>query len=248
MSTRTPARTLRKPWRMITRLSQNRIELRGTKNWIFGLSHFALRRDYYSREAQQAEMKQDTRESSLPLMKIQRTKALENDDQAFEKNFEQYWASIYRLLARMLGDPDEAEDAALETFYRLYRHHPNPDSEFNIGGWLVRVATNLGLHSLRSWKRRGGYELTAGKMNIDEATEDRPAEIHEAEEERQAVRIVLARMNPRQSQLLVMRYSGMTYKDIASALNLSSASIGPLLLRAEREFEKQYRTLVQEEP
>ena len=195
-------------------------------------------------------MKLNPRESSLSLMKIQKAKpnTLETHDQAFEKCFEQYWALIYRLLARMLGDPDEAEDVALETFYRLYQHHPDPVPEFNIGGWLVRVATNLGLHSIRSFKRRQGYELITGKMNLEEAAEDRPAELHEAEEERRTARMALARMNPRQSQLLVMRYSGMTYKDMASALNLSPTSIGPLLLRAEREFEKQYRTLVQEEP
>ena len=195
-------------------------------------------------------MKLNPRESSLSLMKIQKAKpnALETHDQAFEKCFEQYWALIYRLLARMLGDPDEAEDVALETFYRLYQHHPDPEPEFNIGGWLVRVATNLGLHSIRSFKRRQGYELITGKMYLEEAAEDRPAELHEAEEERRTARRALARMNPRQSQLLVMRYSGMTYKDIASALKLSPTSIGPLLLRAEREFEKQFRTLVQEEP
>jgi DNA-binding CsgD family transcriptional regulator len=55
-------------------------------------------------------------------------------------------------------------------------------------------------------------------------------------------------MNPRRAELLVMRYSGMTYKEIAGSLNLSPTSIGPLLLRAEREFEKIYRSLVQEEP
>jgi DNA-binding Lrp family transcriptional regulator len=44
-----------------------------------------------------------------------------------------------------------------------------------------------------------------------------------------------------------MRYSGMPYKEIAATLNLSPASIGPLLLRAERDFEKRYRALVEEE-
>jgi RNA polymerase sigma-70 factor (ECF subfamily) len=43
--------------------------------------------------------------------------------------------------------------------------------------------------------------------------------------------------------LLVMRYSGLSYKEIARALKLAPTSIGPLLLRAEREFEKQYRAL-----
>ena len=43
-----------------------------------------------------------------------------------------------------------------------------------------------------------------------------------------------------------MRYSGMAYKEIAAALNLSPTSIGPLLARAERDFEKRYRALVEE--
>ena len=54
-------------------------------------------------------------------------------------------------------------------------------------------------------------------------------------------------MNPHRAELLVLRYSGMAYKDIAKALGLSPTSIGPLLLRAEGEFEKVYRVLDQEE-
>ena len=194
------------------------------------------------------------REGNLPLMKIRKGDArvldTANDDsghQAFEESFEQYWASIYGLLRRMLGDPAEAEDLALETFYRLFQQHPKPGQEFNSGGWLYRVATNLGLHSIRAFKRREQYEMTAGKGIIEEAPEDRPAEILAHEEQRRMARKVLAEMNSRQSQLLVMRYSGLTYKDIAAALNLSPASIGPLLVRAETEFEKRYRALAQEE-
>ena len=52
-------------------------------------------------------------------------------------------------------------------------------------------------------------------------------------------------MNERQSQLLMMRYSGLSYKEIAGILGLSPTSIGPLLVRAEREFEECYRALAQ---
>ena len=51
----------------------------------------------------------------------------------------------------------------------------------------------------------------------------------------------------RELEFLVMRYAGSSYKEIAATLKLAPASIGPLLLRAEREFEKQYRALTQEE-
>lgn len=166
----------------------------------------------------------------------------------FEALFLEHWAHVYRLLCRLVGDPAEAEDLALETFVRLYQRDPTQQREFNPGGWLHRVATNLGLHSIRSWKRRERYEMTAGKYALEESSEDRPAEILAEEEERRLVRLVLAQMNEPQSELLVMRYSGFSYKEIASALKLAPASIGPLLLRAEREFEKGYRALAKEEP
>lgn len=164
----------------------------------------------------------------------------------FEALFMEHWARVYRLLRRLVGDPAEAEDLALETFLRLYRH-PQREDGFNAGGWLYRVATNLGLHSIRGWKRRERYELTAGRYALEESEEQSPAEILARQEERQRVRLALTRMDERRSQLLILRHSGLSYKEIAEALGLAPASIGPLLVRAEREFEKQYRALAQEE-
>jgi RNA polymerase sigma factor (sigma-70 family) len=165
----------------------------------------------------------------------------------FETLFQEHWARVYRLLKRLVGDPAEAEDLALETFLRLYQQRPAQEDGFNPGGWLYRVATNVGLHSIRSWKRREHYEMTAGRYALENFQDEAPAEILAQEEERQQVRRVLARMNRKQSQLLVLRHSGLSYKEIASTLHLAPASIGPLLVRAEREFEKQYRALAQEE-
>jgi len=192
-------------------------------------------------------------ESDLPLMKLRKsgTKTLEsaedNSSASFEQQFNQHWGLIYRLLFRMIGDPAEAEDLALETFYRLYQRKPDAGREFNVAGWLYRVATNLGLQSIRAFKRREQYELKAGKNALEAAPENRPAEIAAHKEEHLLAKMALAQMNPRQSELLVMRYSGMAYQEIASAMNLSPTSVGPLLVRAEREFEKRYRALSQEE-
>jgi RNA polymerase sigma-70 factor (ECF subfamily) len=171
------------------------------------------------------------------------TTPTESISSAFEALFQEHWAHVYRLLNRLVGDPAEAEDLALETFVRLYQRFPLRENEANPAGWLHRVATNLGLHSIRGWKRRERYEMAAGKYALEETPDGSPAEIMAQEEERHLVRLVLAQMNERQSQLLIMRYSGFSYKEIANALKLAPTSIGPLLLRAEREFEKHYRAL-----
>ena len=182
-------------------------------------------------------------ESIARPMKLSQSKS----DQAFENIFHEYWNSIHRLLARMVIDPAEAEDLTLETFFRLYKDRRAGQEDFNIRGWLYKVATNLALQSIRSFKRREQYEQNAGTDALIESQEDQPQRLFAEKEDRRFVRMALGQMNPRQAELLILRYSGMAYKDIAAALNLSSTSIGPLLLRAEREFEKCYRTLTQEE-
>jgi len=188
-------------------------------------------------------------ESVLRKMKFRKRDNKSNDasTSSFESLFHEHWAPIYRLFLRMVVDPAEAEDLALETFFRLYQHHPNPEEEFNTGGWLHKVATNLALHSIRSFKRRVHYEVTAGKDALEQAPENQPSEIFAEKEDQRIARLTLAQMNPRQAEILVMRYSGMAYKEIAATLQLSPTSIGPLLLRAEGDFEKRYRTLVEEE-
>lgn len=186
---------------------------------------------------------------SMKKLKTNITEAARSgsDSMGFEALFLEHWPSVYRILRRLVGDPAEAEDLALEAFLRLYHQNQGQPELLKAGGWLYRVATRLGLNAIRGWKRREQYELKAGRDALEESDQLSPAEILAMQEERRQVRGVLARMNERQSQLLVLRYSGLSYKEIAEALDLAPASIGPLLVRAEREFEKQYRTLAQEE-
>ena len=154
--------------------------------------------------------------SMITLMKNRKTDVAEtiqakSHSPEFEALFMEHWAHVYRALYRLVGDPAEAEDLALETFFRLYQHFPPPESDLNLGGWLHRVATNLGLHSIRSFKRREHYELDTGKGVLEEVPETSPAKLLEQEEEHRLVRLVLAGMNERQAQLLVLRYSGLAY-------------------------------------
>ena len=48
-------------------------------------------------------------------------------------------------------------------------------------------------------------------------------------------------MKPAQAQLLVLRNSGFSYKELAEVLDVKPSSIGTLLSRAEAEFEKAYQ-------
>ena len=158
----------------------------------------------------------------------------------FDAVFLEHWQPICRVLVRLVGDPAEAEDLALETFWQLNRRPPSNDHAQNVGGWLYRVATNLGLNALRARRRRTRHEARAAQRESEKSMVDAIDRVT-AEEEQRRVREVLATMETRQAQLLLLRHSGMAYAEVATALGVSVHSIGTLLARAEREFEKRYR-------
>jgi DNA-directed RNA polymerase specialized sigma24 family protein len=63
------------------------------------------------------------------------------------------------------------------------------------------------------------------------------------EEKCRRVRAVLASIKPAQAQLLILRASGLSYKELAEALDVKSSGIGTLLNRAEEEFRNRYLAL-----
>jgi RNA polymerase sigma-70 factor (ECF subfamily) len=159
----------------------------------------------------------------------------------FETIFLEQWSQIYSVIFRLVGDQAEAEDLALETFWKLYRDPPSMAE--NLNGWLYRVAVNQGLNALRSRKRRTYYEGQSGLQTLDEYPSLQPEFEIERAEQRQEVRNVLAKMKPRSAKLLVLRQSGLSYKELAAVVKVKPTSVGSLLARAEGEFEKIYHQL-----
>jgi RNA polymerase sigma factor (sigma-70 family) len=159
----------------------------------------------------------------------------------YESTFTSEYPRIFGLLLRLVGDRAEADDLALETFWKLWQQPP-PNQE-NLPGWLSAVAVRLGYNSLRAAQRRSRHETEAGRQELDEPALPDPAEAAERGDERRQVRAALGRLSQRDAQLLVMRHGGASYKEIAAALGLSPGSVGTLLSRAEASFEKEYQRI-----
>jgi len=164
--------------------------------------------------------------------------------QDFETIFSEQWSQVYGVIFRLVGDKAEAEDLALETFWQLHRNPPSKRE--NLNGWLYRVAVNLGLNALRARKRRTRYEEEAGSLTLDTNRGAEPEIEVERAERRREVQAVLVRMKPRSAKLLVLRHSGLSYKELAAAIKVKPSSVGKFLARAEDEFERIYRQLLGE--
>ena len=61
-----------------------------------------------------------------------------------------------------------------------------------------------------------------------------------AAEEQEHVRTVLGALDARQSELLLLRASGLSYTEVAAAMELNPASVGTLIARAQQAFRKEF--------
>ncbi len=71
-------------------------------------------------------------------------------------------------------------------------------------------------------------------------TTPNPEQVHAGEEARGLVRQTLARLDSRSAELLLLRSHGLSYGEVAAALDLNPASVGTLLARAQQAFRKEY--------
>lgn len=161
------------------------------------------------------------------------------DERSFEAIFHEYYARIYSVAFRLVGDQDQADDLTAQTFIKLWESPPESDS--NLAGWLYRVSTRLGYNALRSSRRRLQYESGAESERSNGNSSINPESEIERRYERQKVRKILREMPLRDVQVLILRHSGLAYREIAQALNVSPSSIGSMLARAERKFENLFQ-------
>jgi len=179
------------------------------------------------------------------------TRLQTGDEASFEALFLRHYERIYEALFRLLGDRDEAEDIAQQVFLKLY-HAPEriqvEGDETNLVGWLYRVALNAGYNALRSSRRRATWHEQFFLQWLSNSPPATPAHLTERRNEQAQVRQILVEMKPREAKLLLLRYSGLSYKELASALEVAPGSIGSLLTRAERAFAKKYRRAFPDEP
>jgi RNA polymerase sigma-70 factor (ECF subfamily) len=153
----------------------------------------------------------------------------------FEVIFRQYYARVARLIARLVRDPGRAEELAVEVFWKLSRT-PKAQGD-RVGGWLYTSAVRAGLYELRREARRKRF---AHLLRRDHEHPPDPEELRAAAEEQRQVRDVLTRLDKRQAELVLLRSGGLSYEELAAALNLNPTSVGTLLSRAQRAFRKEY--------
>ena len=151
-----------------------------------------------------------------------------------EEVFRRDYQRVVSAASRVLGSRDQAEDVAQEVFLSFSRSSVPAEEA---PGWLSVAATHTALNLLRSGRRRTSREETAAVAGP--AVVGDVADAVVTLEERSRVRAALARLPRKQAVALVLRHSGLSYTEVAAALDLSPSSVGTTVRRAESALRKE---------
>jgi RNA polymerase sigma factor (sigma-70 family) len=157
---------------------------------------------------------------------------------AVRTDLDEVFRGNYRLVvgvaARVLGSRDQAEDVAQDVFLSFGRSSVPPAQA---RGWLCVAAAHTALNLVRTGRRRASRE-----ERVAAASDEVVADVADAVvtlEERVHMRAALARLPRKQAVAVVLRHSGLSYADVAAALDMAPGSVGTTVRRAESALRKE---------
>ena len=149
----------------------------------------------------------------------------------FERLVDQYQEPVLRMCYYSLGDKTQAEDAAQETFLKLYRTLDSYRGDCSEKTWIMKIAARVCCDMNRSgWFRLMNRRVTPEMLPAAEEPEKRnDAELAEA---------VMKLPYKLREAILLYYYQGMNVNEIADALNLSHSSVSGRLKRGREKLKK----------
>jgi len=167
-------------------------------------------------------------------------KAQKGDSQAFSYLVETYQRPVYNLCYRMLGNAQDAEDAAQETFLRAYKSMRRYDNRRSFSTWLLSIAAHYCIDQIR---RRRYPVVSVEELTVPDLPDVSPgleSKLSRKEEQRR-VRAILNVLDPVDRAAVVMYYwYDFSYQEICESLSLTTSAVKSRLHRARRAMAQEW--------
>jgi RNA polymerase sigma-70 factor (ECF subfamily) len=150
-------------------------------------------------------------------------KAQNGERNAFSELVRIHTQGVFRVVYHMCGDALIAEDAAQETFIRAWQNLSSYRPQTSLRNWLYRIAFNAGMDMLRKEKR-----ILPNDIEEMQLEDERPGpETIVSHQERTAMvqRAVLSLPDASRAVLVLREYEGMSYHEIAEALDIPLGTV-----------------------
>jgi RNA polymerase sigma-70 factor (ECF subfamily) len=160
------------------------------------------------------------------------------DPRAFEELVIAHQHRVFGVAFRMLGSRAEAEEAAQEVFLRAHRAIADFCGDAKLSTWLYAIASRLCLNRLASGERRllREGEETLARIPSGHAS---PADELERSERDAALHRAIAELSDERRLVVVLRdLEGLSYEEIAAALDLELGTVRSRLHRARLDLKE----------
>jgi RNA polymerase sigma-70 factor (ECF subfamily) len=148
-------------------------------------------------------------------------RARSGDLAAFEQILLRYQRQVYLTALRLLGRPEDAQDAAQEVFLRLYKHLGRVGAR-TLGSWLYRVAVNVCRDMHRSRRPQADAEV----LERVAAQGDVPGDALLLAEKRRLLAAALRRLGPKERAAVVLRdLEGLSTREVAGILGCAEVTV-----------------------
>lgn len=182
-------------------------------------------------------------------------KVAKGDNEAFAELVKKFEDRVLGLAYRYLGERSLAEDLAQEAFLRVYRAKERYEPRARFSTWLYRIVVNLCLNELRWQRHRPAVSLsvkteTSSNVNLDQTDSGlTPAlETLERDELSKLVRdIVMELPDNQRIAVLLNKYEGLSYTEVAESMDLSVMAVKSLLTRARLRIKERLLPYVGED-
>jgi len=159
------------------------------------------------------------------------------DPGALDEALAEFWEPLVRYARSFLGSSDAAEDAAQEAFVRLWRHREEWSATESLRAYLYRILRNHLMNERRAQRIRARWRDRALRRPPHGPTT--PIELAEHGELADAVRAALEDLPPRRREVFTLaRFHGLTYGEIAEALDVSPQTVANQMSAALRTLRE----------
>jgi RNA polymerase sigma-70 factor (ECF subfamily) len=185
-------------------------------------------------------------------------RALKGEEWAYRELLERFRRPVFSLIYRMIGDREQAEDLAQESFVKAFNNLDSYNPNYRFSSWLFKIANNHAIDHLRR-ARLATVSIHGSPHAADAEREEETRIILEAQDESpeqeflslelgSEIETAIARLRPDYRTAVLLRHvESRPYEEIAAIMDVPIGTVKTFLHRARAELRQALAHLREEE-
>lgn len=175
-------------------------------------------------------------------------KISQRDLTAFQELVERHKTFVYNTCYKLIGNDQQAEEAAQDVFFQIYRSAGSFRHQSKVSTWIYRIAINRSLNIIRKNKKmRWIKSLT--DMEVEASKGEEPGKILEQKELKYLLKIAVDSLPEKQRTVFILnKYENLTSSEIAEILGIPKNTVDVRIHRAKINLQKKLASSIRKNP